>query len=1211
VRGRAADSAIPQVATPQLSLAPGTYSNAQSVSITDATPGATIYYTTNGTFPSTNLAPYSGAITISTSTVIIAIATAPGYAQSYDVVAGYFISTTPSSFFYTLAGNGTWGHSGDGGAATLAQLNGPSGAALDSAGNLYIADSGNNVIRKVAANTGIITTIAGDGVAAHSGDGGPASSSELWYPGAIAIDGTGNIYISETGDGAIRRIDAGTGTISTSAVSTNYIWQMTCDGAGNLYVAGFNGLSEIAAGTGTVTTISPTLDADGIAIDSQGNLYVSDLSNQVVSRIAAGTGTITTIAGVGQSGSCASASGDGGPATSASLCGPGGLGIDGQGNLYIADTQDDVIREVNSQTGIIKTIAGIWRDTLFVVGDGYPGTFVGLPYPQSISVDGAGNVYLANTPVSKVQKITAAAPPPTITTPPPVFSVRSGTYDTPQTVTVSDAVPGAALYPQFFDSQSGPDTVPTLFTGIVGLHGALNVSGPLSLAVTALAPGYLPSASVTANYTITAPPPTVISTVAGGGSGGFSAAGGSATSIEFGNPRAIARDAGGNLYIADYQYSVVWKQDAATGNVSLFAGNGTYGDTGDTGPATSAELSGPVSVAVDASGNVYIGEQFGHCIREVSAGTGVITTIAGPGSSSSFGDGGPATQAYIYNPAGLATDVEGNLYIADANRVRMISAQTGIISTVAGGASTGLGDGGPATQATVLNPQGVVVDPVGNLYIADQGHGRIRMVSGQTGVISTVGGNGDVGTSGDGGPASGAEIDPYGVAIDAAGNVYTSDGFGEVRKISQADGTITLYAGDGYAGHGGDGASATNALVCDPQGLVMDAVGSLYIADSCNARIRKVTVLNAAATPVISLAGGTYMGSQSATITDATAGATIYYTTDGTTPTTGSTVYSGAIAVTQSETLKAIAVASGYAASAVVSATYTINTSGPVAPTVTVTPALSTVSTGQVLAVTVTVSGGAGTATGTVTLASGSYTSGAATLSGGSATITIPAGSLSAGTDTLTATYTPDSGSSSVYTSASATAAVTVTAAAYTMSATGVTVTRGGSGTSTVTLTSTNGYAGTVTLSCAVTTSPAGAADAPTCSASQTVTLTAATTTGSATVTVNSTAASASVVRVSSLWKRASGGAALAAMILFVVPRRKRWAQTLMALTFMMALGCGLVACGGSGGNGGGTKTNPPTNPGTTAGTYTITVTGRGNDSGNTTVATTFALTVN
>lgn len=171
VRPRAATSTLPQVATPQFSLAPGTYSSAQGVSITDATPAATIYYTVDGTLPSTNSAVYSSAITVSTSTVITAIATAPGYTQSYEMLAGYFISTTPSSFVYTLAGNGTPGYSGDGGGATIAQLNWPEGTALDSAGNLYISDSDNNIIRKVAANTGIISTIAGNGVAAHDGDG--------------------------------------------------------------------------------------------------------------------------------------------------------------------------------------------------------------------------------------------------------------------------------------------------------------------------------------------------------------------------------------------------------------------------------------------------------------------------------------------------------------------------------------------------------------------------------------------------------------------------------------------------------------------------------------------------------------------------------------------------------------------------------------------------------------------------------------------------------------------------------------------------------------------------------------------------------------------------------------------------------------------------------------------------------------------------------
>lgn len=283
----------------------------------------------------------------------------------------------------------------------------------------------------------------------------------------------------------------------------------------------------------------------------------------------------------------------------------------------------------------------------------------------------------------------------------------------------------------------------------------------------------------------------------------------------------------------------------------------------------------------------------------------------------------------------------------------------------------------------------------------------------------------------------------------------------------------------------------------------------------------------------------------------------------------------------------------------------------PATPTVTVTPASTSVSTAQPLAVTVAVSG-APAPTGSVMLTSGGYSSAATSLNAGTANINIPAGSLAVGSDTLTASYTPDAASSTLYASASGTAPVTVSSASYSMSATAVTVSPGTSGTSTVTISSINGYAGTVSLTCSVTSSPSGASDIPTCTATQTVTLGGTTTSGTASVTVNSTAASnASIwpeVRPGSGWATGSG-AVLALILLPWIPKRRRsWAARLFLLIGLTLAG-GLSACGGGGG--GGTTPVSPSNPGTTAGNYTITVTGTGNDSAKTTATTTFTLTVN
>jgi sugar lactone lactonase YvrE len=858
-----------------------------------------------------------------------------------------------------------------------------------------------------------------------------------------------------------------------------------------------------------------------------------------------------------------------------------------------------VIREVNAKTGIVGTIAGVWHTLITYAGDGYPATDVGIPSPQYIWVDPAGNVYLSNSSEGRVQKITVPGPPPTQTTATPVFSVPSGTYSAPQTVTVSDTTSGAAYYVAFDRAEPPP-------TSGQGFHGSFDVTDTIGMGVVALAPGYLPSLPAVANYMITSQHTSLISTIAGGGNGGFAAAGGVATNVELALPQGIAIDKGGNFYFADGSYDVIWRQDASTGNLSVIAGTGVAGYSGDNGPAISAQLNYPQGVAVDNSGNVYIADNNNNRIRMVSAQTGVITTIAGgSGSLSSLGDGGPATQAFLLSPYGLAFDNAGNLYIADEGngRVREVNGRTGNISTVAGGGTAIPGDGGPATQAS-LYPEGVALDTSGNIYIS--ANGRVRTVSAQTGIISTIAGDGDSGTSGDGGVATEAEVEPgLGIALDGQGNVYVSSWPGEVRKISKGDGTITLYAGNGYCSWGGDGFSATVAGLCEPGGLVFDSSGNLYIADAGNSRVRKVTPAGGQLpTPVISLPSGTYGGPQTVTISDA-ASATIYYTTDGTTPTTASRVYAP-IAVTRSETVKAIAVASGFTQSAVASATYSLPA---VTPGVEVTPVAFSVSTGQPLAVSVVVSNGSGAIpTGSVTLSSGNYTSAPASLSGGDASITVPAGALNVGNDTLTATYTPDSASTGAFGSTTGTATITVVPATFTMSASAVSVTPGSSGSSTITVTSKNEYTGTVTLSCTVTSSPAGTLDSPTCTTSGTVTLSGTSTSGTATVTVNSTAASASVVRDSNWWNKSGAGAALAAFLFFVVPRRRiRW-RAVSGLVFLAAVAGGLVACGGGGSA---SKTNQPANPGTTAGTYTISVTGTGNDSVRTTAVTTFTLTVN
>ena len=342
----------------------------------------------------------------------------------------------------TFAGTGTSGFGGDGGAATSAMLNAPYGVAVDGAGNLYIAEDGNDRIRKVDASTGIISTIAGSGLYGPSGDGGAATSATLFVPRGVAVDGAGNIYIVETGSYRIRKVDASTGIISTIAGTgtrgfsgdggaatsalLDYPYGVAVDSAGNIYIADtFNyRIRKVDASTGIISTIAGTGSyriggggdgglatsasfsvPTGVALDGAGNIYVADADSGLIRKVDASTGIISTIAGSGLYGS----SGDGGAATLASLSTPEGIAVDGAGNIYIAD-ENDRIRKVDASTGIISTIAG--SGIRGFSGDGGAATSASLNDPKGVAVDGAGNIYIADTENHRIRRVRPVSRPP-------------------------------------------------------------------------------------------------------------------------------------------------------------------------------------------------------------------------------------------------------------------------------------------------------------------------------------------------------------------------------------------------------------------------------------------------------------------------------------------------------------------------------------------------------------------------------------------------------------------------------------------------------------------------------------------------------------------------------------------------------------------------------------------------------------------------------
>ncbi len=316
-----------------------------------------------------------------------------------------------------------------------------------------------------------------------------------------------------------------------------------------------------------------------------------------------------------------------------------------------------------------------------------------------------------------------------------------------------------------------------------------------------------------------------------------------------------------DIFIADTNNCRIRKVDGSGTTITTVAGNGTFGYSGDGGAATEAELDTPKGVAVDASENIYIADTNNHRIRKVDAASPYnINTIAGTGSKGDSGDGGPATEAQIYNPNDVYVDSSGNIYIADTgnHRIRKVDAASPYnINTIAGTGNRGFsGDGGPATEAQIDTPNGVYVDSSGNIYIADTGNHRIRKVDAASPYnINTIAGTGSKGDSGDGGPATEAEFyNPYGVFLDVSGNIFIVDQINNrIRKVDASTGIITTVAGNGTGGHSGDDGQATEANIEWPKGLCVDASGNILIADTDNHCIRKVD----ASTGIITTIAGT------------------------------------------------------------------------------------------------------------------------------------------------------------------------------------------------------------------------------------------------------------------------------------------------------------------------------------------------------------------
>lgn len=346
---------------------------------------------------------------------------------------------------------------------------------------------------------------------------------------------------------------------------------------------------------------------------------------------------------------------------------------------------------------------------------------------------------------------------------------------------------------------------------------------------------------------VLADPTMTMTTAVGTGKPGRPSDGGAAVEATLNMPFDAAFDSGGNLYLSDTMNHCIRRVDGKTGVITTVAGNGAQGFSGDGGAASKAQLNEPYGVVLDSKGNLYFADRLNRRVRRVDAGTGSITTVAGDGSKTYSGDGGPGARAGLVEPNGVALDPEeARLFIADVadHRVRVLDLGTGTISTFAGtGQGRFAGDGGPASAASIFGARAVEVGADGTVYIVERQGNRVRGVDPRTGLITTRAGTGAKGYSGDGGPAKEATFNgPKELAIDRAGNLLIVDTENHaIRRIDARTGLIRTLAGNGRRGKEGDGGAATSALLDRPHGVAVGPDGAVYIGDTGNHRIRKVS----------------------------------------------------------------------------------------------------------------------------------------------------------------------------------------------------------------------------------------------------------------------------------------------------------------------------------------------------------------------------------
>jgi len=662
---------------------------------------------------------------------------------------------------HPVAGRGI----GDGRLATAASLDSPVGVAFAADGALLIADRDHHRIRRVDPTTGVITTYAGT-LEGEIGTG-PPDEVQLKRPVRVFLTASGDILIPEQATNRIRRIHTASGAVDVFA------------GNGTAGAGGDNGPAALAM----------LNQPNDVAEDSAGNIYIADFMNHRIRKVTPG-GVISTFAGTGIPG----ALGDNGPAVAAQLQFPACVLVGPGDVVYICDKANNRIRRV--QGGVITTVAG--SGVAGFSGDG-PATAAALNEPEDAAFDATGRIVFSDQGNNRVR----------------VLDLAAGTVTT-------IAGTGVAGY--------GGEGVPAT---------AASIAAPAGVAVAA--DGRVIFGERDADR-VRAIDNANLVTIAGDGVSEFGGDGEPALNATFFKVEGVAEDAAGNIYVSDSGNNRIRKIDLATDLTSTIAGNGTTDFGVDEVPAVVVGLSSPSDVVVDGAGNVLISDSMHDRVRSVDPG-GTIHTIVGTGVAGFSGDTGPATAAQIDFPTGLQFDAAGNLYVTDwgNNRIRKVD-PAGIITTVAGNGDQSFNSDGLAATATALNrPTDVAFDAAGNMYIADTDNQRVRKVDAATGIVTTIAGTGVVGDSPDFIPAITAALDfPTDVAIDPSGNVLIADSRGNrIRRVSP-NGVIDTVIGTGAPGDAGDNGPPIAAKLLTPLRINFMADGRLFIVDRDNSRIRAV-----------------------------------------------------------------------------------------------------------------------------------------------------------------------------------------------------------------------------------------------------------------------------------------------------------------------------------------------------------------------------------